>query len=92
MLGGVAVAARSGEGGVREQRMDHGRVTARAGVVGGVARPGHQRLGVVRGVVEPAVVGREVVEHGVEERPGALEPRALAGRLANARKPQATQP
>ena len=79
-LGGVAVAARSGEGGVRQQRVDDRRVAARAGVVGRVARADHQRLGVVGGVVEAAVVGGEVLEHGVEQLPGALQPGAVAGR------------
>ena len=51
--------------------MHQRRLTGRARVVGGVAGPGHELLGVLRGVVEAAVLGRE---------PGQCLVRAGSGR------------
>ncbi len=88
-----AVPPRPGEGGVRRERVDRGRLPRRAGVVGGVARPGDQRLGVVGGVEEAAVLGAEAGQRHRRAGP----PRRAARRrhrwpATSDRKPLATAP
>ena len=76
-----------------DQRVHHRRQARRRGVVGGVARPGHQRLGVVGGVEEAAVVGAEPVER-MRRAAAAARVSQTASPVActRTRKPDATQP
>ena len=62
LLGDIPVAALAGQRVGVDQRVDHRREAGRAGVVAGIPRPGHQGLGVGRGVEEAAVVGAEPLD------------------------------
>ena len=93
-LGGVAVPAGPGDRGVLGEGVHHRRQPGRVGVVGRVARPGDQRLGVVGGVVEAAVGGARSASSAASRTvAGALEPDRVAGAPGRrSRKPAATQP
>ena len=67
-LGRVAVAPLTGQRVRGHERVHHGGEPRRRRVVAGVARPGDQRLGVVRGVEEAAVVGGEVLQRACRGR------------------------
>ena len=74
LLRRLSVAAGARQRGVGGQCVDSRRQPGRAGVVGRVARTGDQGLGVVGRVVEPAVVGAEVLECGLQQRLCAGQP------------------
>lgn len=74
---------------VRQQRAYRGRPAGRRGVVRRVLRAADQLLGVVGRVVQRAVLalGDELVEHGVQQQPGELQPGTFAGHRGERQEP-----
>ena len=92
LLGGVAVAARAGEGGVRRQRVDHAESPDGDALSAGSRGRATSASASSAVSKKPPSSAAEVLERRVEQHPRAVEPDRVAGGLQQGRKPAATQP
>src|SRR5262249_42971880 len=77
----LPVSRVTGQRRVRDERLTDRGVSRRRGTVGRIRRARDELLGVGRGVVEAALPIGELIERGVEEATGGIEPCRIAGRL-----------